>query len=950
MYVRVEASFARRGWWLVAGGWWFCLYCFPASALAASPPVYQLTTVAGSDQVGDGGQALAAQLEQPEGIVVDPAGNFYIADAANNRVRKVTPAGVISTVAGTGHQGFSGDNGPASAAQLNQPYGLALDAAGNLYIADYGNQRVRAIGTNGNITTVAGDGQSGAYADGGLATAALLLGPHDLATDAAGNLYVSELLGHRVRQVAPGGIISTVAGTGIAGYGGDGGPATAAQLDQPAGLALDGAGNLYILDSRNNRIRKVLAGTGTISTVCGQQTFNAQNFTYSVTLFGLAANGAGDLYFLDIANSAAWQLNPAGVLTQVAGVPGGGGYTGDGQPALQTALIDPIEVALDAAGDLYISEFQRVRAVSAATGIINTVAGNGTFGFSGDGGSALMAVLNTPTGLALNNGSLYISDTNNQRVRQVASGSIATLAGDGTPGYLGDSGLALNASLSSPTGLAFDPAGNLYIADTKNNNVRSVNPSQVITTFAGIGTCGFGAEGAPAILTPLCGPQGAVVDLAGNNYIADTENNRVIMVDSAGNIQIVAGNGTAGDAGAGNTGFGELYEPQGVALDSEGNLYIADTQNHRIRMLTPGSTISTIAGTGTPGFSGDGGAATAAELNAPSQVAVDASGNIYIADTQNHRVRMVTTDGNINTIAGTGDAAYNGDDGPAVQIALSSPYGVALDGQGNVYVADTGNNRVRMLSTSQAVVTPPPPAQLITVTVANAASLQAGPLAPGEIFSIFGQGIGPTVGVTGTFDEVGTLSTTLADVQVLFIGTPVSATPAPLFYVQSNQINAQVPYQMAGQPFAQLEVVYQGVLLASMQVPLAAANPALFTLGSGTGNAVVVNQDGSINSDKNPAPQGSIVVLYATGEGQTSPAGITGQAAQAPYPLPVLPVMLTMADIPASILFAGEAPGFVGVMQINAQVPSGFVPPGGLALVLTVGSYQSPAGVTIAVQ
>ena len=921
------------------------------AALPASTPAYQLTTVAGSDLVGDGGQAIAAQLQQPEGIVVDPAGNLYIADAANNRVRMVTPAGVIGTVAGNGHQGFSGDNGPASAAQLNQPYGLALDAAGNLYIADYGNQRVRAVGTNGNITTVAGDGQSGAYADGGPATAALLLGPRDLATDPAGNLYISEILGHRVRKVAPGGIISTVAGIGIAGFGGDGGPATAAQLNQPASLALDGAGNLYIVDSRNFRIRKVQAGTGAISTVCSQQTFNAQNLVYSVNLFGLAADAAGDLYFLDIANSAAWQMNPAGVLTQVAGVPGGGGYTGDGQSALQTLLIDPVEVTLDAAGDLYISELRRVRSVTAATGMVNTVAGTGTFGFSGDGGSALMAALNTPTGLALNNGSLYISDTNNQRVRQVAaSGSISTVAGNGTPGYLGDSGPAASASLSSPTGLAFDPAGNLYIADSKNNNVRSVNPSEVITTFAGIGTCGFGAEGDPAALTPLCGPQSAVVDLAGNTYIADTQNNRVIMVDSAGNIQIVAGNGTAGDAGAGNSAWGELYEPQGVALDSAGNLYIADTQNHRIRMLAPGGAISTIAGTGNAGFSGDGGAATAAELNAPSQVAVDTSGNVYIADTQNHRVRLVTTDGNINTIAGTGDAAYNGDDGPAVQVALSAPGGVALDGQGNVYVADTGNNRVRMLSTTQTVVTPTPPVQLVNVTLANGASLLPGPLAPGEIFSIFGQGIGPTVAVTGTFDEVGTLSTTLADVQVLFIGTPVSATPAPLYYVQANQINAQVPYQMAGQASAQLQVVYQGVTLAVMQVSIAAANPALFTLNYGTGNAVVVNQDGSINSAQHPAPRGSIVVLYATGEGQTSPAGVTGQAAAAPFPLPVLSVSLTMAGIPANILFAGEAPGFVGLLQINAQVPSGFVPTGDLPVVLTVGPYQSPAGVTIAVE
>jgi len=481
--------------------------------------------------------------------------------------------------------------------------------------------------------------------------------------------------------------------------------------------------------------------------------------------------------------------------------------------------------------------------------------------------------------------------------------------------------------------------------------MRSVAPSGVIATFAGTGaSCGFGGEGDPATLAPLCAPQGVVADLAGNVYIADTDHNVVIQVDPAGTVHTVAGTGTAGDAGAGNTSWGELNGPTGLALDSAGNLYIADTQNHRIRMLAPNGAISTIAGTGTGGFSGDGGAAAAAELNAPTAVAIDSSGNIYVADTLNHRVRLVTTDGNIATIAGTGDAAYNGDDGPAVRMALSSPYGLALDGQGNVYVADTGNNRVRMLSTTQTVVTPPPATQLINVTLANAASLQSGPLAPGEIFSIFGQGIGPATAVTGTFDTSGTLSTTLANVQVLFNGVPVNATPAPLFYVQSNQINAQVPYAMAGQPFAELLVVYQGVTLASMQVPLADANPALFTVGNGTGNAVVVNQDGSINSDQNPAPQGSIVVLYATGEGQTSPAGVTGQAAQSPFPAAVLPVSLTMAGIPANILFAGEAPGFVGVMQINAQVPSGFVPPGDLAVVLTVGTYQSPAGVTIAVE
>ena len=916
---------------------WFGLSCCPA--LAASPPVYQLTTVAGSDLVGDGGYAVAAQVAQPEGIVVDPAGNLYIADAANHRVRKVTPAGAISTVAGNGHPGFSGDNGPASAAQLNQPYDVALDAAGKLYIADYGNQRVRAVGTDGNITTVAGNGPSGSNGDGGPATAALLLGPRNLATDTAGNLYISEFDGHRVRRVALDGTIGTVAGIGIAGFSGDGGPATAAQLAFPAGLALDGAGNLYIVDSVNVRVRKVLADAGTIGTVCTQQSFGMPY----IQLTGLAANAAGILYIPESGNSFVWQLTPAGALTRVAGVPGSGAYTGDGQSALQTALNIPVQVTLDAAGGLYISEARRVRCVAAATGILNTVAGDGTFGFSGDGGSALLAVLNTPTGLALNHGSLYVADLENERVRQIAAdGSISTVAGNGIPSTEGDGQPAISASLYGPSALAFDPAGNLYIADTRSNRVRRVDLSGVIATFAGNGTVsGFGGEGNPATLTPLNSPQGVAADLVGNVYIADTNHNRVIRVDAAGNVHTVAGTGSPGEAGAGGTSLAELYGPTGLSLDGAGNLYIADTQNHRVLMLTPRGAISTIAGTGTGGFNGDGGAAAAAELSYPSAVAVDASGNVYIADTGNNRVRLVTADGHIATIAGTGDAVYNGDSGPALEIALYNPAGLTLDGQGNVWVADAGNNRVRRLTAAQAA----PPPQLIDVTLANSASLLPGPLAPGEIFSIFGQGMGPDAAVAGVFDASGKLSTTLGNVQVQFNGTP-----APLFYVQSKQINAQVPYEMAGQTSAQLQILYRGAALASMQVSLAKANPALFTLSNGTGNAVVVNQDGSINSDRHPAPRGSIVVLYATGEGQTSPAGVTGQAAQAPFPPPALQVSLTMAGIPANILFAGEAPGFVGLMQINAQVPSGFVPTGDLPVVLAVGPYQSPAGVTIAVE
>ena len=563
---------------------------------------------------------------------MDGAGNLYIVDTDNQRIRKVNTTGTISTVAGTGARGFggfSGDGGAATAAQLNFPGGVALDGAGNLYIADTHNQRIRKVDTTGTISTVAGSGASGFSGDGGAATAAQLYLPWGVAVDGAGNLYIADTHNQRIRKVDTTGTISTVAGTGAWGFSGDGGPAIEALLSYPSGVATGGAGNLYIADSGYNRIRKVDT-TGTISTVAGGRKY------------------------------------------------------GDGGPATATELDRPSGVALDGAGNLYIADRrnQRIRKVD-STGTISTVAGAKIQGFSGDGGAATAAELRFPSGVALDNaGNLYIADRSNHRIRKVDStGTISTIAGTGTEGFSGDGGAATAAEIDSPWGVVVDGAGNLYFADSDNHRIRKVDTAGTISTIAGTGTEGFSGDGGAATAAQLSAPRGVALDGAGNLYIADTDNHRIRKVDTAGTISTIAGTGTEGFSGDGGAATAaQLNSPSGVALDGAGNLYIADAHNHRIRKVDTTGTISTIAGTGTSGFSGDGGAATTAQLNQPEGVAVDGAGNLYIADTYNDRIRLLTL---LPPLPPPGGGAGGG--GGGLQTAPSAPRNLtAVGGDGQV--------------------------------------------------------------------------------------------------------------------------------------------------------------------------------------------------------------------------------------------------------------------------
>lgn len=643
----------------------FMLMGMSISTHAASPG--DIVTVTGGG-VGDNGPAISASLYSPWGVAVDSSGNLYIAEYNNNRIRMVAAgSGIITTVAGTGIGGFSGDGGVATLASLNAPRRVTVDSAGNLYIADERNHRVRKVtAVSGIITTVAGNGTAAFSGDNGPATSASLYNPTGVALDSAGNLYIADASNNRIRKVSAGsGIITTVAGNGASGYIGDDGAAISARLNCYGGVAVDSSGNLYIADNSNHRIRKVTAGSGIITTVAG------------------------------------------------SGIPG---FRGDGGPATSALINAPSGVTLDNLGNIYFADSNnswRIRKVAAVNGIISTVAGNGLGGFAGDGGVATSASLYDPQGVAVDNaGNLFIADKSNNRIRKISAdnGIISTVAGNGFEAFSGDGGASNLAGFYVPQVVAVDSAGNQYIADTGNNRVRKVSAGNgITTTVAGNGLGAFSGDGGVATSASICSPYGVALDSTGNLYIADTCNHRVRKVAaSTGIITTVAGNGTAAFTGDnGPASAASLNYPVRVLVDSTGNLYIADNSNHRIRKVAAASGIvTTVAGNGTATFAGDSDTATSASLYSPYDVSLDSAGNLYIADQGNNRIRKVAAEsGIITTVAGNGSATFAGDNDAATTASLKYPVGVAVDSADNLYISDFGNNRIRKVTAASGVIT-----------------------------------------------------------------------------------------------------------------------------------------------------------------------------------------------------------------------------------------------------
>jgi hypothetical protein len=654
------------------------LFVFVAAGTRAQVPT--ITTYAGGG-LPAASPATATGITLLGGISRDPAGNLYFS-SFTGVVLKMDTADNLSVFAGTGSCCFSGDGGLATSAQIDIiPYvpvvPVKTDPTGNVYIVDDAGVVRRVDAATGIITTVAGTPNSTGFSGAGGPATSAHISPVGLGFNAAGDLFISDYnsVVWRVDHVTQ--IITIVAGNGTFGDSGNGGLATSAELGVPCALSFDGAGNLFIADSAYAVVRRVDALTQMITTVAGGgDTYPPTGVLATQAQLanptGLAFDPGGDLLIADQSLPAILRVNKTTQdITVVAGdFTLGPGFSGDGGKATSAQLgvvaNGGMDLAVDTTGDIFFTDpaNYRVRRIAASTNIITTVAGNGTLG---DGGPATSAVLFTWGIVHDGSGNVLISDSVNRRVRRVegTTGLISTVAGrdvESTPPPSGNGGSATAAQLSGPGGVALDSSGNLFIEDGF-YSVRKVDSSTgIINLFAGTGVRGFSGDGGPATSAKLGQARGLATDSAGNLFIADSLNNVVRRVDASSLIITTV----AGDTS----------------------------------ILSGGTPVA--------GYSGDGGPATSAQLSRPWGIFVDVAGNLFIDDSGNSVVRRVDAKKQIiTTVAGNYSlrGGFSGDKGPATAAALNGQGGVTLDAYGNLYIADNGNYRVREVNAVTGIIT-----------------------------------------------------------------------------------------------------------------------------------------------------------------------------------------------------------------------------------------------------
>jgi len=644
---------------------------------------YEVTTLAGRDKNFEDGPATTARFNYPNSICNDAYGNVFVTDSRNHRIRKISTSGLVTTLAGS-KMGYL--DGIGTEASFNWPAGIAVDASGNLYVADCGNHRIRKITASGVVTTFAGSGNK-AYKDGNGIEASFNW-PAGIALDSSGTIYVADAGNHRIRKITPGGIVTTLAGSGNETYAD--GSKNEASFRHPTGIAVNAFGNIYVADQFNQRIRKITT-EGFVSTFAGSGAIAYENSVGSSASFrypiGLAVDISGNVYVADFGNNRIRKITAAGVVTTFAGF-GNGSYA-DGV-GIFAYFSEPHGVSIDALGNLYVadSDNNRIRKITAA-GVVTTLAGceNPTY----TDGFGTKASFKNPYGIAIDaSGNIYVADNGNNRIRKItADGIVTTLAGSGDSDYADGSGTS--ASFHWPEGVAVDAFGNVFVVDTYNKRIRKITASGVVSTHAGSGNEGFvDGIGSEASFDYPCG---IALDSSGNIYVADAGNHRIRKITASGLVTTFAGSGKRAFA----NGYGTKASfnwPTDVTVDAFGNVYVSDAGNNRIRKISTKGKVTTIAGSGKEGYK-DGNKRNAS-FNSPTHITLDTFGNLYVTEESNHRIRKISTSGMVTTVAGSGKEAYK--DGIGTDATFALPEGIAVDAIGNIYVADSWNNRIRKIT------------------------------------------------------------------------------------------------------------------------------------------------------------------------------------------------------------------------------------------------------------
>jgi uncharacterized protein (TIGR03437 family) len=846
---------------------------------------------------GDNGPAVQAELFVVSAMARDGAGNVYIADSSNENVRKVNTAGIITTIAGNGIPASTGDGGPAIQASLNNPQGIAVDAAGNVYISEMSGNRIRRVSTDGTITTIAGNGRAGFSGDGSAAVNAMLWKPAGLAVDSMGNLLVSDTGNFRLRRIAADGTITTIAGSGSNATPADpdGLPATSIIYTGNA-IALTANGDIVVelLNSMlvayidlNGIVHDITAVGGAATPVEGAA---ARQATFNVG--GIGATSDGNIFIESLPD--VWQILPSGLLHHWA------------------SGVDASTILAELGGPVLAGVGQVVFSLP-KSGAQTVFAGISTFGNSGNGGPAAAALFDTIGGLAADKaGNVYISDWFQNVIRRVTpDGTINAFAGTGGGSYTGDGGPATQAQIGSPRALAVDPFGNVYVAQNfAGTFVRKIAPDGTITHFAGTGRlpefcepfgCGGGGEATNASVSVTA----IASDSKGQIFLLDQYSAVIWKIDLQGNLSQFFSLGTYAPGGS----AGSL--PAEMQIDSAGNIYVSGLIIAPTGKFISGSYFLS------PAF------------------AIDAQGNVDVATGAGKLLKL--------SPAGVWSTLWDTILSPNTNDAM---FPLTMDPAGNLYFADQIRNRVFEIPNAVSCTGPQRP--LIPFSsVYNAASYASSSVAPGELVSFFGNYVGPAQAAGPSVIDGNRFDTQAGGARVLFDGVP-----APMLYASAGQVSAVVPYGIAGQTATQVSVEFNGTLSDALTVPVVDAFPGIFTAdSSGQGQTAATNSDGLPNSPSHPAAIGSTITFFITGAGVMTPAAVDGVIAGATPPTPMLPVVVTMGGEPATVTYAGGAPFEInGVLQVNVVIPA-LAPNGSnISLGIQIGKAQSQGAATVAIQ